>query len=118
MKKKMTNEQELLAAVADADPMNKAWINEVVRIRQKRQQTELETWEEVLIDLTLELEPTMKKIFEKRKRDKYDQFLLELLLLLVLPEPDDPHRRQALHILGVGTLPRCNFRKRIKGHKT
>ena len=59
--------------------MNKAWIHEIVRIRHKSQ-GEREIWEEFLGDLTLELEPTMNKIFKGRRRDRYDHFLLELLL--------------------------------------
>jgi hypothetical protein len=101
MSNKIPIEQELRAAIADADPMNKAWVLEVLRIRQK--QTELEVWEEVLLDLTLKLESTMKKITKGRESDRYDQFLLEQLRLLVLPNPENPQadREKALAMVGI-----------------
>jgi hypothetical protein len=101
------NEQERMAwikeAIRDADPLNKAWFLELLRIRGKRQQTELEVWEEVLLDLTLELKSTMKKIAEGRQRDRYDYFLLEQLQLLVLPNPDNPQvdREKALAMVEI-----------------
>jgi hypothetical protein len=87
MSKSITNEEELKAAVADADPLNKAWTLELLRIRHKT--AELEIWEQVLVDLTLELRSTMKKIARRRELTQYDQFLIEQLRLLVLPNPDD-----------------------------
>jgi len=103
MSNDITSEEKLRAAVADADPLNKAWILEVLRIRHKRQETELEVWEEVLIDLTLELESTMKHIADGRELNQYDQFLLEQLRLLVLPNPDDLRgdRNKALAMVGI-----------------
>src|SRR5262249_8657334 len=101
MSKNITSEEELKAAVADADPLNKAWALELVRIHHKT--AKLEFWEQVLVDLTLELGSTMKKVAHRRELKQYDHFLIEQLRLLVLPNPDDPEadREKALAMVGL-----------------
>jgi len=98
------SEQEMIAAAdkveLKGDPLTKAWWRELMRIRAL---TDLEPWEELLIELTIELESTMKKTAKGRKRDRYDYFLLEQLQLLVLPNPDNPQgdREKALAMVGI-----------------
>ena len=57
-----TDDNTLRAAIADADPLTKAWGLELLRVCTL---TKRESWEEVLLDLTEQLEPTMKKIAQQ-----------------------------------------------------
>ncbi len=85
------NKQEetawLKEAVRDAPTLYKAWVGEVLRIEEL---SEREPWEDLLIELTVELESTLNKSRHNRALSGYDQFLMDLLQLLVLPNPDDP----------------------------
>jgi hypothetical protein len=60
----------LAAALADADPVTKAWGLELMRIGGL---ADREPWEDVLLDLTEQLEPTMKKIRYNGELNEYDQ---------------------------------------------
>jgi len=71
----------------EADPLTKAWCGELLRIGALG---EWEPWEEALIELTIEIESTLKKTREKHPLTGYDRFLIDLLRLLVLPNPLDP----------------------------
>ena len=85
------SEQEMIAAikngVPDADPLTKAWARELLRIGDL---ADREPWEELLPELTSELETTMNKITHKRSLTKYDRFLIDVLHSPVLPNPRDP----------------------------
>jgi hypothetical protein len=77
----------LAPALADADRLTEAWSLELMRISGL---PEREPWEDVLLDLTEQLEPTMKKIRYDGELNEYDHTLLDVLQLLVLPNPSDP----------------------------
>ena len=85
------HEQEMIAMAEkveiEGDPLTKAWWREWMRIRAL---IDREPWEELLVDLTIELEPTMNKISHSRRLNRYDRFLIDVLQLLVLPNPHDP----------------------------
>ena len=82
----------------EGDALTKAWWREVVRIASL---LEREPWEEALLDVTIDLEPTMKKNRAKNPLDSADRLLLGVLRLLVLPNPQYPQvdRDKALAIL-------------------
>src|SRR5258705_2381257 len=101
-----------MEAVRDADPLSKAWTHEFLRIGEL---TELESWEELLEELTVELKPTMNKVRENRPRNGYDRFLIDVLQLLVLPNPDDPQGdRDKVVAMSVVRKPRCTRRRRLR----
>jgi len=79
-----TAENTLRAAIADSDPLTKAWALELLRVCNL---TNRERWEEVLLDLTERLEPTMKKIAQQHELNEL--CLIHVLQLLVLPNPHD-----------------------------
>jgi hypothetical protein len=81
-----TDDNTLRAPIADADPLTKAWGLELLRVCNL---TKRESWEEVLLDLTEQLEPTMKKIAEQNELNEYDKRLIHVLQLLVLPNLHD-----------------------------
>ena len=64
-----TEEHTLRAAIAAADPLTKAWGLELLRVGNL---TKREPWEEVLLDLTEQLKPTMKKIAQQHELNEYD----------------------------------------------
>jgi hypothetical protein len=71
------------------DPLTKAWWEELRRISTI---PDREPWEEALLDITIALEPTIRKMRKKRALNHYDRFLLDLLVLLVAPNSPDPQR--------------------------
>jgi hypothetical protein len=85
------SDQEMIAAAVkieqEGDPLTKAWCRELLRIGGL---IDREPWEEALLDVTIELGPTMKKNRVKHPLDRGDRLLLDVLRLLVLPSPQNP----------------------------
>lgn len=72
----------------DGDRLSKAWWKEVLRIAAASRR---QLWEEALLEVTIELEPTIEKMRKRVALNSYDRFLFEVLLLLVAPNSPDPH---------------------------